>query len=54
MGDLNDTLQEVGAGMGGLFDSIAVPLGTLLLVVGIVSGVVAIFYAIATSIGRKV
>lgn len=48
------TLDDVGEGMGGLFSDIAVPIGTILLVVGIVGGVVAIFYAISKAIGNRV
>ena len=47
MGDINDTLVDVGLGLGSLFDGIAVPLGTLLIVVSIAGAVGAILYGIA-------
>ena len=53
MGDINDTLVDVGLGLGSLFDGIAVPLGTLLIVVAIAGAVGAILYGVASVIGRK-
>ena len=50
MGDINDTLVDVGDGLGSLFSGIATPLGTLLIVVGIAGAVVAILYAVASTI----
>ena len=52
MGDINTTLTDVGGGLGALFDGIAIPLGTLLIVVGIAGAVVGMLYAIAKVIGR--
>lgn len=54
MGDINTTLQDVGAGMGGLFEAIDSPLGTLLIVIGVATGVVAIFMSIAIAIRKNV
>jgi len=54
MGDINDTLVDVGDGLGSLFDGIAIPLGTLLIVVSIAGAVGAILYGVAKVIGNKV
>ena len=53
MGDINDTLVDVGDGLGSLFDGIAVPLGTLLIVVSIAGAVGAILYGIAKAISSR-
>jgi len=53
MGDINTTLSDVGSGLGALFDAIAVPLGTLLIVVAIAGAVGAILYGVAKMITRK-
>jgi hypothetical protein len=50
--DLNSTLTSVGTVLGALFNAIAVPLGTLLIVVIIAGAVGAILYGIATKIGK--
>ena len=52
MGDILDVLTDVGDGLGALFEAIAVPLGTLLIVVGVAGGVVAMLYAISRSISK--
>jgi hypothetical protein len=39
MSALNDTLQSVGTGLGYLFDGIAVPLGTLVIILAIAGGI---------------
>ena len=52
MGDINTTLSDVGSGLGALFDAIAVPLGTLLIVVAIAGAVGAILYGVAKMITR--
>ena len=53
MGDINDTLVDVSLGLGSLFDGIAVPLGTLLIVVAIAGAVGAILYGIAKAVSMK-
>ena len=53
MGDINTTLSDVGSGLGALFDAIAVPLGTLLIVVAIAGAVGAILYGVAKMITRQ-
>ncbi len=47
---INDTLIGVGDGLGGLFDGLAEPLGNFLIIIGIASGVVALFMAIASRV----
>jgi hypothetical protein len=49
---INSTLTGVGDGLGALFDGIAVPLTTLLILLGIATGIGLIFMAIAKRIGR--
>ena len=44
--------QEVGSGLAGFLTSIAVPLGTLLIIVAIAGAVGAIFYGIAKKVGQ--
>ena len=53
MGDILDVLTDVGDGLGALFDAIAIPLGTLLIVVGVAGGVVAMLYGITRVIGKE-
>ena len=50
---INETLTAVGDGLGSLFDGIGQPLGTLLIIIGIAGGVIAIFWAVANSIRRS-
>ena len=45
--DINETLTDVGAGLGNLYNSLGNPLGNFLIIVGIAGGVVALFMAIA-------
>ena len=52
MGDINDTLSDTGSGLGALFDGIAIPLGTLLIVVSIAGAVGAILYGVAKNISK--
>jgi len=47
---LNETLTEVGNGLGNMFDGLSEPLGTLLIVIGLAGAVVALFMAIVNSI----
>ncbi len=44
---MNATLNSVGDGLGGLFDGLGEPLGNFLIIVGIASGIIALFMAIA-------
>ena len=53
MGDIDAVLTDVGDGLGSLFDGIAIPLGTLLIVVGIAGAVVAMLYAVAKVITKE-
>ena len=50
MGDLNNTLIEVGSGLGGLFDRIGLPLGTLIIILAIAASVGGILGAVASVI----
>jgi hypothetical protein len=47
---INETLTNVGTGLGNLFDSLGDPLGNFLIIVGIAGGVVALFMAIAARV----
>ena len=53
MADINDTLSDVGAGLGSLLTSIAVPVGTILAVVISITAVGAILYGVAKAITTK-
>jgi len=48
--NIDCTLQDVGGGLGSLFDSIGNPLGNFLIIIGIAGGVVALFMAIAAKV----
>jgi len=50
MGALNDTLADVGDGLGLLFDGIALPLGTLVIILAIAGAVGAILASVASLI----
>lgn len=52
MGELNNTLNEVGDGLGSLFDAIDVPLGTLIIILSIAAAVGAILSAVAMVIRK--
>ena len=54
MGTLNDTLSDVGTGMGAFLSAVQSPLVAIVLTLGVVGGVLAIFYAIATVIQRAI
>jgi hypothetical protein len=47
MADIEDVLTDIGAGLGALFDAIAVPVTTLVILLGIAVGVGAIIMSIA-------
>lgn len=53
MGDIQTVLNETGEGLGDLFDGIAVPLGTLLIVVMVASAIGAILYGVAKAITSR-
>ena len=53
MGDINTTLSDVGSGLGNLFDAIAVPMGTLVIILAVAGAVGAILYGVATMISKK-
>jgi hypothetical protein len=52
MGEIETILTDVGAGIGSLFDSIGVPLATLVILLGIAGGIGAIIMAIASFIRK--
>jgi len=54
MGTLNDTLSDVGSGMGAFLTAVQSPLVAIVLTLGVIGGVLAIFYAIATVIQRAI
>ena len=54
MGTLYDTLADVGSGLGVFLSSIQNPLVAIVLALGVIGGVLAIFYAIATVITRAI
>lgn len=47
---INETLSNVGAGLGSLFTSLGDPLGNFLIIIGIAGGVIALFMAIASRV----
>jgi hypothetical protein len=49
---INSTLTDVGTGLGAFFDAIAVPVTTLLILLGIATGIGLIFMAIAKRVGQ--
>lgn len=51
---INETLSEAGAGLGSFLTSIQSPVVTIVLSLGVVGGVLAIFYGIAAVIRRAV
>jgi len=53
MGDINTTLSDVGSGLGNLFDAIAIPLGTLVIVLAIAGAVGAILYGVAKIVSKS-
>lgn len=52
MADINSTLYSVGTGLGDLFDGIAVPLGTLIILIGIAGAIIGLLYGIPKLMGR--
>lgn len=51
---VNATLTDIGAGVGGLFDEMGIPLMSLLIYLGIAVGIIGIFAAIAYRIKASV
>ena len=51
---INETLTGIGAGLGSFLSAIYLPLGNLVLILGIVGGVVAIFMGIAYVVKRAI
>jgi hypothetical protein len=56
MTDLNFStiLGDIGSGMGSFLSAISMPLGYLILVLGIIGGVVSFFMAIAAVIRKAI
>jgi len=50
MGTLNDTLADIGAGLGGLFTGMGAPLAVFIILLAVGTGIGYIL----TSIGRRV
>lgn len=50
MGEISNTLNEAGDGLGGLLDGIDNPIGNLVILLGIASLVIGLLMAIAYSI----
>ena len=51
---INATLTEAGAGLGSFLSSIQSPVVDIVLALGIVGGILAIFYGVASVIKRAV
>lgn len=51
---INETLTEAGVGLGSFLNAIVDPVVLLVLSLGIVGGILAIFYGIASVIRRAV
>lgn len=51
---INETLTEAGQGLGSFLGAIQAPVVDLVLALGIVGGILAIFYGIASVIRRAV
>jgi hypothetical protein len=49
---LEQVLTDVGNGLAGLFNGIAVPLGTLLIVIMVVGAIGAILYSVAKVVSK--
>lgn len=54
MTSFNDTLTDLGAGMGTFLTSIGDPVANFILLLAIIGGVVAIFMAIASVISKAI
>ena len=46
-------LNDTGQGMGGLFDAIAVPIGTFVIVLTVAGAVGAILYGVAKGVANR-
>jgi hypothetical protein len=51
---IQDTLTGIGAGLGNFLSAIYLPLGNLVLILGVIGGVVAIFMGIAYVVKRAI
>ena len=51
---IQDTLTEAGSGLGSFLTNIQSPVVTIVLSLGVVGGILAIFYGIATVIKRAI
>lgn len=51
---INETLLEAGTGLGGFLTAIQNPVINIVLALGIIGGILAIFYGIASVIRRAV
>ena len=51
---INETLLEAGQGLGGFLTAIQDPVINIVLALGIIGGILAIFYGIASVIRRAV
>lgn len=51
---IQDTLAGVGEGLGNFLSAIYLPLGNLVLILGIIGGVVAIFMGIAYVVKKAI
>lgn len=51
---INETLTDAGAGLGNFLSSIQNPVVNIVLALGVIGGVLAIFYGIASVIKRSV
>lgn len=51
---INETLLEAGTGLGGFLTAIQDPVINIVLALGIIGGILAIFYGIASVIRRAV
>jgi len=51
---INETLTEAGQGLGSFLSSIQNPVVNIVLALGIIGGILAIFYGIASVIKRSI
>ena len=50
-GNVACVLDDTGGGLGGLFDGIAIPIMTMVILLGVATGVGAILYGVAKKVG---
>jgi hypothetical protein len=51
---INETLQDAGSGLGGFLTAIQDPVINIVLALGVIGGILAIFYGVASVIKRAV